>query len=235
MQLDILFLAAHPDDAELFCGGTIIKMRELGYQVGILDLTRGESASAGTIADRDTETQQANTILKPAFRHNLGLPDSRLQDNDDARRLIVEIIRQYRVKLLVAPIGPCRHPDHTATWELARSVYFFSGAHKYPVDLPPWRPLKLIYHLEYHDRPPSFVIDVSAQFEAKMEAIRAYSTQFYNPANPQGLTEISQPHFMERMIARFRHYGHQIQCQYGEPFISEDIIRLDNPMHLITP
>ena len=230
MKLDYLILAAHPDDAELYCGGTLIKMREKGYAVGILDLTRGEAGTLGSVEDRKRETENANQIIQPIYRHNLGLPDSQLVDDLATRKLIVDIIRKHQVKILIAPLGPCRHPDHTSVYQLAKSTHFFSGAGKFPSTHAPWRPLKVIYHLEYQDRRPTFVIDISKQFEDKMRAIDSYTTQFYNPINIEEKTLIASKRFRELMLTRFRYYGNLIDCDYGEPFFIDEILRIDDPL-----
>ena len=234
MELDYLVLAAHPDDAELYCGGTLIKMREKGYNVGVLDLTRGEAGTLGSAEDRERETCNANKILQLAYRYNLSLPDSELQDNIETRKLIVPIIRQFRVKVLIAPLSPCRHPDHSAVYELAKSCHFFAGAGKFPSDDPPWRPLKLIHHLEYLDRSPSFVIDISGQFDAKMKSIEAYTTQFYNPTNMEEKTLVASKRFREFMISRFKYYGNLIGCNYGEPFFVDEVLRIDDPLKTLS-
>ncbi len=226
-EIDYLFLAAHPDDAELFCGGTIAKMIQLGYRVGILDLTRGEAATTGSVAEREAETARANEILGITWRRNLALPDSGLQDNDACRRPIVQVIRETRAKLLVAPLAPCRHPDHTATAQLAKSVHFFAGAGGYKVDGDPpiWRPHRVIHHLEVHEQRPTFVIDISDQFELKREAIRAYGSQFFS-----GKTYIGSGQFHDMMTARFAYYGGLIGVRYGEPYVMEGLLRLDDPL-----
>ncbi len=209
MELDYLVLAAHPDDAELYCGGSIIKFRENGYKVGILDFTRGEAATSGTVKDRNRETAAANSILLPEIRENLDLKDSGLTDDEHTRILVVNFIRKYRVKALIAPYGPCRHPDHTAVSTLARNVLFFSGAGKFPAEHKPWRPFRLMYHMEYQDVKPSFVIDISDQFARKMKTIEAYSTQFYtNNTREAKRARIEQ--FRELIISRFKCYGNLI-------------------------
>ena len=230
MELDYLFLAAHPDDAELYCGGSIIKFRENGYRVGILDFTRGEAATSGTVEDRDRETLTSNAILQPDVRHNLGLVDSGLRDDGNTRILVVNYIRKYRVKVLIAPHGPCRHPDHTAVSTLAKNVFFFSGAGKFPSDHEPWQPLQLIYHMEFQDVRPSFVVDISEQFERKIKTIEAYSTQFYTDSNQNEKTLIGSHRFRELMISRFKYYGNLINCDYGEPYILDETLRIDDPL-----
>jgi len=224
-ELDYLFLAAHPDDAELMCGGTIIKLGQQGYRVGILDFTRGEAATTGSVAEREHETAAADAILKPAWRHNLGLPDGGLQDCLEHRKPLVDAIREQRPKLIVAPWAPCRHPDHTAVHHLARSTWFFSGNGGFPSALPPYRPRRVIYHLEHKDVRPSFVVDITDQFEAKQQAVAAYGSQFYS-----GKTYIGSSEFHAMMIARMQYFGGLIGTKYGEPYIVEEMLRIDDPL-----
>ena len=231
-QVDILVLAAHPDDAELFCGGTIVRMRQLGYRVGVADMTAGEAATTGSVAERQLESQAANEILDLNFRVNFGLPDSSLEDNNEARCLVVSLIRQLRPKILIAPMDNCRHPDHTALHHLAKSAHFFSGAGKFPVDEAPYRPDLLLFHPEYHLDKPDFVLDISDYFDTKMASIQAYKSQFYSPETPNNKqTMIGSKAFQEKMIARFAWYGSLINTAYGEAyFIHENLLRIDDPI-----
>ncbi len=230
MELDYLFLCAHPDDAELFCGGSIARFIQEGRQVGVLDLTRGESGTSGTVAERDAETAAANEILGLSQRWNLGLPDGGLEDNLEARKGIVDIIRSTRVKVLIATWGPCRHPDHTAVHNLARSCYFYSGNGKFPSDHPIWRPKQVIFHPELHQRPVSFVVDITDQFEARMLALQCYGSQFYSPETGEKPTYIGSIAFMDSIKARYAYYGSLINRPYGEPYITDGALRVDDPV-----
>ena len=230
IELDYLLLAAHPDDAELFCGGSLIKLRQRGYKVGVADLTRAEAGTAGSVEERAREAAAASKILDLSFRTNLGLPDGRLEDNMAARQAVVEVIRETKAKVLIASWGPCRHPDHTAAHNLARNCYFFAGNGKFPSELPPWRPLRVIYYLELHDIRPSFVIDISEQFETKMKALQGYVSQFYSPESGEKPTFIGSKDFMAKLAARFAYYGSLINCRYGEPYIVDGTLRLDDPL-----
>ncbi len=229
IQLDYLFLAAHPDDAELFCGGSIVKFIRAGRQVGVADLTRGEAGTSGTVAERDRETAAANRVLGLEHRWNLGLPDGALEDNQAARKPIVDLIRRTRPKVLVAIWGPCRHPDHTAVHNLARSCYFYAGNGKFDSDLPIYRPRQVIFHPELHQQPPSFVVDVTDSFATKIEALQCYSSQFYSPAAGEKPTYIGSKAFMESLKARFAYYGLLINSAYGEPYITDGALRVDDP------
>ena len=235
-EVDILILAAHPDDAELFCGGTIIKMKSLGYRVGIADMTQGESATIGTVAERQSETEEASKILGIDFRTNLNLPDSHLEDNQTARTALVSLIRKSKPKLMIAPFSNCRHPDHSALHDLAKSAHFFSGAGKFPVDEEPYRPEKLIFHPEYHNDKPDFVIDISDVFDKKLAAIQAYKSQFFTADSPDDKpTFIGSQAFQQRMITRFAWYGSLINTAYGEAYyLNEGTVRIDDPLKTLS-
>jgi bacillithiol biosynthesis deacetylase BshB1 len=230
IELDYMILAAHPDDAEIFCGGSVMAWKAMGKTVGIVDLTRGEAGTKGSVAERDAETETANAILNPDVRINLNLPDSKLTDSRREQIAVVQAIRTYRPKVLIAPWGPCRHPDHTAVHNLARSCWFYAGNGTFECDLPLFRPERIIYHLEVQDTvAPSFVVDVSDYFEDKMKALQAYSTQFYTPETGETGTYVGSKLFMDKMCARFAHYGSMIQTGYGEPFVTSDVMRVDDP------
>ena len=235
-DVDILVLAAHPDDAELFCGGTIIRMRQLGYRVAVADMTEGEASTHGTVAERQQEADRASAIMDLSYRVNLGLPDSHLKDDDAARIALVKVIRNLKPKILIAPMDNCRHPDHTALHQLAKSAHFFSGAGTFPVDETPYRPDLLIFHPEYHNDKPDFIIDISDCFEKKLAAIQAYGSQFYSGgAEDDKETLIGSKAFQDRMIARFAWYGSQINCEYGEAFfLNSGSVRIDDLLQLRT-
>jgi len=229
VELDYLVLAAHPDDAELHCGGLLIEMGRRGYNTGVLDLSRGEAASVGTVAQRERETAAANELLALSFRDNLGLPDGALADDLPARKGVIEVIRRHRVKVLIAPLPPCRHPDHSATAQLARSVMFFSGAGGFPSELPPHRPERLLFHLEHRDVTPSFVVNISDSYEDKLRAVACYSSQFGTADRETG-TVVGSKAFHQRLDARARLFGRQIGCTFGEGYVTEDTLRIDDPL-----
>lgn len=230
-SLDYLVLAAHPDDVEIFCGGSLMKWKKRGYRVGVVDFTRGEAGTSGTVEERDAEAAAASEILGLDIRLNLNLPDGRLADTRTEQRAVVDVIRQLRPKVVIAPWGPCRHPDHTAVHNLSLSCHFYSGNGKFESDLPPYRPQRTIFHLEVLDNvTPSFVVDITDQFERKMNALHCYKTQFYTPETGETGTYIGSKLFMEKLEARFAYYGSLIGCRYGEPFIVQETIRIDDPM-----
>lgn len=229
-ELDYLVLAAHPDDAELFCGGLLLKMRARGYRVGVLDFTRGEAATHGSVPERERETAAADRLLQPHFRTNLGLPDGHLRDDEATRQLVVDVIRTHRVKVLVAPPDNCRHPDHTAVHRVARSAHFFAGAGGFASTLPRWRPHRLLYHLEYAESTPSFVVDISEVYAAREALVACYPSQFFTGGTDAKETVIGGKQFMHKMRARFAHYGALIGREYGEPYLLDETLRIDDPL-----
>ena len=229
-ELDYLILGAHPDDAELFCGGSIVKWLRRGCRVGVADLTRGEAGSSGTPEIRAREAAVASQALGLTWRRNLGLPDSHLADDQAGRKAVVTVIRETRAKVVIAPLAPCRHPDHSAVHYLARSGCFFAGNNKFDAPHAPWRPLRLLFHPELQPVTPSFVVDVSAEFEAKLAALRCYASQFFTPETGPKPTLIGAAEFIERVTARAAYYGSLINCRYGEAFVIEGGVRVDDPL-----
>ncbi len=225
MELDILAVAAHPDDVELACGGTLVKSVKLGYKVGILDLTEGELGTRGTRTIRRGEASDAAKILGVAVRDNLRLPDGNIEINQRNRLKIIQIYRKYRPKLLLIPHSFERHPDHVHTHQLAREAWFYSGLTKIETNYngkkqKPWRPQNYFQFMQKFEFTPSFIVDISDVFKLRMKAVRAHASQFYNPASSDPETLLSQKSFLELIETRARYFGFQIGVQYGEPFYS---------------
>jgi bacillithiol biosynthesis deacetylase BshB1 len=232
MVLDVLVFAAHPDDAELSMGGTIAKLTGGGVKVGIVDLSKGELGTRGSAEIRMEEAHRAGEILKISVRENLGFKDGNLKFNDEYLKTIITYIRKYTPKIIFAPYYNDRHPDHSGTSQLIKEAYFFSGLTKIITEdngiiQLAYRPRKLFYYMQSYDAKPSFVIDISATFETKMEAVKAYSTQFYNPESKEPETYISSLNFVKYLDARARYYGFKIGKDYGEPFFCEEEIEYD--------
>jgi len=180
MPVDILAIAAHRDDVELTCAGTLLKARDQGHSTGILDLTAGEAGTRGSAGLRSEEAARAAEILGVTERRNAGLRDAHLENNEASRRVVVEAIRHFAPRVVILPFPVGRHPDHRVTSELGRDACFLSGLAKYPADGSPHRPFKILYALSYREDPPkpTLVVDISAQFERKMAAIKCYASQF---------------------------------------------------------
>ena len=233
MNLDVLIFAAHPDDAELGMGGTIAKLVAEGKSVGIVDFTEAELSSNGTVEGRRIETQNASKVLNISFRENLKFPDGKIRPKDEIVKRVIIKIRDLQPKIIFAPYFNDRHPDHIGTSKIVKEAVFFSGLKKIETELKGenqniHRPEKLYYYMQTYEFTPSFIIDISDHFETKMESVRAYKSQFYNPNESGELTFISDPKFIKYLEARARHYGFQIRKEYGEPFFSEEAIELIN-------
>ncbi len=224
-KLDVLVFAAHPDDAELCCGGTIAKLVQQGKSVGIIDMTRGEMGTRGTPEQRMDESQKASAVLKLSVRENLQLPDTQLDNIPEYRQKIIRAIRAYRPHICLVGAPSDRHPDHGNGTRLALDAIFYSGLAKitttdnYGNNQERWRPSHILHYMQ--DRPftPDLVLDITETFEVKKEAILAFNTQF-NVSDPgdEPETYISGQDFFKGIEARARHYGRMIGVVYGEPF-----------------
>ncbi len=231
--LDVLAVAAHPDDIELTCAGTIIKMAKRGYTTGILDLTRGELGTRGTPEERMEEAARAGRIMGLTTRENADLPDGRLTPDQDTKMVLIKALRRYRPKLWLIPCTEDRHPDHAATGRAAQDAAFLAGLRKIDTGQEPFRPTWTLYYFCRWEETPSFVVDVSDEFDTRIEAIKAYRSQFDEDADGPR-TFISRPQFLESIIARAKYYGSKIECAYGEPFHSREMLRVDDPVAFLT-
>lgn len=232
MNLDVLIFAAHPDDAELAMGGTIAKLAKAGLKIGIIDLSRGELGTRGSAEIRKREADNAGEVLNVSHRDNLGLKDGSLKPNEEYLKKIIIKIRKHQPKILFAPYFNDRHPDHIGTSQLVKEALFFSGLPKIATEdndriQQPYRPQKLFYYMQTYEFKPSFIVDISQTFETKMNAIKAYSTQFHNPQSSEPETFISQPNFIKFIEARAKYYGFKIDKDYGEAFFCEEEIEFD--------
>jgi len=237
MKLDILVLAAHPDDAEISCGGTIAKHIALGKKVGVVDLTRGELGTRGTAEIRDQEAAASARILGLAVRENLGLRDGFFQNAEDDQLKVVAAIRKYQPDIVLTNAVHDRHPDHGRASELVYQSTFLSGLVKVETKLEgklqgPWRP-KAVYHfIQSLYIQPDFVVDVSDHWEKKMESLRAFKSQFYDPNSKEPETFISNPGFMKLIDSRGQELGYTIGVKYGEGFTVRRHLGVDNLFQL---
>jgi bacillithiol biosynthesis deacetylase BshB1 len=234
MKLDILVFAAHPDDAELGCGGTIISHVQRGKKVGIIDLTRGELGTRGTAQTRDQEAADAAQILGLSVRENMQFADGFFL-NDQAHQLaIIAKIRQYQPDIVLCNAPHDRHPDHAKGANLLVQATFLSGLQKIVTTDPQgnpqaaWRPQALYHYIQDTYLKPDFVVDISAVIEQKIAAVKAFKTQFYDPNSSEPATYISDPRFLERIYARSLDLGKPIGFQYGEGFIAIRHIGVQN-------
>ena len=231
--LDILAVAAHPDDVELGCGGTLARLARTGHRTGIVDLTRGELGSRGTPETREQEAAAAERLLGLAARRNTGLPDGGLDPLDQSQRLaLIRVLRELRPTVLLIPSRLARHPDHSHAAYLAEEAVFRAGLFKIDTDQEPFRPSSVFYYMEQIPFTPSFIVDVSEDHETKMHAVHAYGSQFQqNDTDDEPATFLTRPEYLEAVEIRGRHFGGMIQTRYAEPFLSMTplVIRSDSP------
>lgn len=232
MKLDVIVFAAHPDDAELSMGGTISKLTSQNKKVGIIDLTRGEMSSRGNLRTRQKETIAASKILKIAARENLGINDGNIEINRKNLASVVRVIRKYTPQIIFAPYFNDRHPDHIQASRLIKKAMFTTGLIKFKTmqngkAQKEFRPKKLFYFMQTYTFKPTFIVDITDHFNQKMDATRAFGSQFYNPKTSGPETFISKPGFIEYLEARSKHYGFEIGKKYGEPFFCEEQIELN--------
>ena len=227
MSLDVLAIAAHPDDIEQTCGGTLIKMAEQGYRTGALDLTAGDMGTRGTPEQRVAESEAAAKAMKLAWRGNLHMPDARLENNIMARMTLAAKIRELKPRVVILPYWQARHPDHYRAGELGYEACFLAGLKKLDEYSEPHRPKKILYASLYTDVKPSFIVDISGQFERRMEALLSYGSQ-YGAQSEGGALFPDEAEIRERLGAIARFYGNQIGVKYGEPFVVKEAIRIDD-------
>ena len=224
MKLDILVIAAHPDDAEISCAGTIVKHVAMGHKVGIVDLTRGELGTRGTPEIRAEEAAAAAKILGVSVRDNLGLKDGFFQNDPTHQLAVVRAVRKYQPSIVLANAVYDRHIDHGKGASLAYDACFLSGLVRIETKdddgkkQQAWRPSAVYHYIQSLYIEPDFIVDVSDQWETKMKAIRAFRSQFYDPQSNEAETYISSPHFIRMLEARAIDLGHAIGARYGEGF-----------------
>ncbi|WP_200978684.1 bacillithiol biosynthesis deacetylase BshB1 [Echinicola sp. 20G] len=237
MKLDILAIAAHPDDAELSCSGTLAAHADKGYKVGVVDLTQGEMGTRGTPKLRLEEATASSKILKLSARENLGFRDVFFKDDEEHRLEIVKIIRKYRPEIILANAVTDRHPDHGKGASLVTNACFVSGLIKVETELDgvkqeAWRP-KFVYHyIQNNYIEPDFVFDISEYWDVKLESIKAFKSQFYDPSNQEPESFISSKEFFDFTEARAKEFGHRINVKYGEGFTVERMVGVDDLFQL---
>ncbi|MEM7232463.1 MAG: bacillithiol biosynthesis deacetylase BshB1 [Planctomycetota bacterium] len=243
---DIVAFVAHPDDAELYVGGTLALAKEQGHRTAIVDFTRGELSTRGNLESRAAETAAASRTLGLSCRVNLDLPDGHLRDNDESRLAVVKTLREMRPSVVLASPIDDHHADHMAAGIIVKRSVYLSGVRKYgPTDLEPWRPNTLLHYVGTHAAVPDCIVDISSVFETRDAAIRCYQSQFFgadstsvgNPRTELGdggqqSTRIALPEFMEWMNGRARHFGMLIGASYGEAFTSDHPIPISRPVDI---
>ncbi|MFL5739185.1 MAG: bacillithiol biosynthesis deacetylase BshB1 [Flavisolibacter sp.] len=234
MKLDVLAVGSHPDDVELGCSGTLIKEVNRGKKVGIVDLTQGELGTRGTIETRYQEAADAAKIMGISVRENLKMRDGFFQNNEEHQMQVVHILRKYQPEVVIANILEDRHPDHGRGGWLLYDACFLSGLRQVKTkdaegrDQEKWRPKMLLQYIQDRFYEPDIILDISDVWEQRMEAIRAYKTQFHNPSSKEPQSYLSNPEFMEALSARARLLGKRIGVKYGEGFVSKKNIGIHN-------
>jgi bacillithiol biosynthesis deacetylase BshB1 len=228
-MIDLLAIFAHRDDAELGCGGTLAKAARNGYKVGILDLTRGEMGTRGSAEIRAAEAQRAAATLGVSIRENLELPDAGIVNEPATREKLARAIRRLQPKVVIAPALAGRHPDHRVAGQLVRDACFVSGLAKVAPDTPKHRPLKILHCMTYRQDyvRPSFVVDISADFEKKIDAVRCYASQFEGVVQAGEVYPNGEP--LEDVVRHYAaYYGTLIRKRYGEPFYTTEMTEIDD-------
>jgi bacillithiol biosynthesis deacetylase BshB1 len=218
---DILAIAAHRDDVEQTCGGTLLKMRALGIPTAILDLTRGEAGTRGSAEERAAEAAKAAAILGVGWREALDIPDGRVENTYENRLKIVEVLRRVRPRVVILPYWAGRHPDHYNSATLGYEACFLSGLAKIETGAPPHRPFKIVYASLYADVRPSFVVDITPHIEDRHRALMAYESQYANRETGSRLF-VPEEEIRERTFATARHYGLLAGVRYAEPFVQKE-------------
>lgn len=238
--LDILALAAHRDDVEQTCGGTLLKMAQRGYRTGILDLTRGEMGTRGTAEDRAREATEAAKILSVSWRQALDIPDGRVENTWENRVKVAGVLRETRPRVLILPYWQGRHPDHYTASVLGYEACFLAGLAKLEISsleregrqgaggsLPAHRPFKIVYATLYYDVRPTFVVDISEQFEDRFRSLMAYKSQFTDQQAGSGIFPL-QAEIRSRIEAMARFYGMLGGVTYAEPFLQKEVGLVDD-------
>lgn len=229
MNLDLLAIAAHPDDVELTCGGTLLRMAQQGYKTGILDLTAGEMGTRGTREKRADEAAKAAEILQVAWRGILGIPDSDVQASRENKLALAAKIRELRPKTVILPYWQARHPDHYHASTLGYEGCFLAGLKQLPIEGETYRPFKILYSTGYADTRPTFVVDITAQYEQRKRSILAYGSQFRPKSlEKKGAVHLGLDELEDEMNQLARHYGQMIGVKYGEPFLVKELMKVDD-------
>ena len=234
---DVLAIAAHRDDVEQTCGGTLLRMAARGLRTAILDLTQGEAGTRGTAEDRGREAAEAAGLLGVGWRQALDLPDGAVENSLGNRFKIARVIRELRPRVVILPYWQARHPDHAIVAALGYEACFLAGLAKAPAaggkqenefaDLAPHRPFKIVYASLYADVRPSFVVDITPFIEQRLAALLAYKSQYANQAAGGGLF-VREEEIRERTFAEARHYGLLAGVRYGEPFVQKEVGLVDD-------
>jgi N-acetylglucosamine malate deacetylase 1 len=234
-SLDVLAFGAHPDDVELMAGATIIKLVQLGYRVGMVSLTAGETGTRGTVPERRLEFAEAARVMGLVEHDMLDIPDGFVSTEREQKMKVIRALRTFRPTIVFTPYWKTRHPDHGNCSILVREASFLSGLKKIDTGQPQHRPAKIIYYCEHYLFQPSFIVDVTDSFEKKLEAIRAYKSQVFNAdivSSDEDKTYTSSLEHFQSLTHRARFWGHRIGVTYGEPFLVRETLAVQDPAAL---
>ncbi|HEX4029937.1 MAG TPA: bacillithiol biosynthesis deacetylase BshB1 [Terracidiphilus sp.] len=226
-RADVLAVAAHRDDVEQTCGGTLLRMAARGLRTAILDLTRGEAGTRGTAEERAREADEAARILGVGWRQALSMPDGAIENTLENRLEIARVVRQLRPRVVILPYWQARHPDHAIVGALGYDACFVAGLKKIDTGAEPHRPFKIVYASLYADVRPSFVVDITPFVEQRHQALMAYRSQYANQPAGSALF-VPEEEIRERTFAEARHYGLLAGVRYGEPFVQKEVGLVDD-------
>ncbi|MEK7402582.1 MAG: bacillithiol biosynthesis deacetylase BshB1 [Gemmatimonadota bacterium] len=229
MTVDILAIAAHRDDVELTCAGTLIKAKKLGRTTAVIDLTAGEMGTMGDAKSRAFEAEASAKVMGLSARENLGLPDAAIVNDPATRERLARLIRKFKPRVVIAPARHGRHPDHRATAELVRDASFIAGLAKVAPDIPKHRPFKILHCVSFRQdfEKPTFVVDISDEFEQKLQAIKCFSTQFDGAAQAGEVYPTGESLY-DTIRQQSAGYGAMIRRRHGEPFFTTETMRVDD-------
>ncbi len=239
MKINILAIGAHPDDVELSCAGTLLVHQKRGFTTGIIDLTRGEMGTRGTPETRKEEAAASAKILGLSVRENLGLADSFFENNKENQLKLVQKIREYQPDFVIGTAVYDRHPDHGRASQLTEQACFLAGLKMVETTSgdgeiqKPWRPKRLFFAIQSTSLEPDFFVDISDVIEERMESIKAFKSQFYDPGSKEPQTYISRPEFLDMITSRAQEYGHRIQVKYAEGFNTRHPLGVKELYHLL--
>ena len=229
-KIDILAFSPHPDDAEMGCGGLLLKLKDKGYKTGIIDLSRAELSTNGDPDTRKKETVKASKILRLDVRDNLGLEDGNIKNDFDSRLKVINAVRKHRPRLALIPFRRDRHPDHENSYKLLKDAIFISGLKKFKTGLDFYRPYIVMSYMLHYEFRPSFIVDISRYYKKKLEAVAAYRSQFYTVKGEKAETYIASKYFFDVINSRHQCLGLKVRSEYGESYYIEFDIRIEDPL-----
>jgi bacillithiol biosynthesis deacetylase BshB1 len=228
MKIDILVFGAHPDDVELGCGGTVIKLISQGKKVAIIDLTKGELGTRGTPQTRKEECKNATKILGVEIRENMDFKDGFFENNEKHKLALIKKIREYCPEIVITNAPSDRHPDHSRASQIVLDACFLSGLEKIETKQKIWRPKAIYHYIQFNNLKPDLVVDISSQMDKKLKAVTAYKTQFYDAESKEKETIISKKGFLKSVKYRAQDLGRLSNCEYAEGFIAHQILKVDS-------